>query len=797
MKGSVGLPKRAAYLAVLVVMLLVNAQGVFASGLNQSGGAWWEVTPEPEIPSPQYDSMLYSEIAPRLREIETTSNRVKVEVLGQSAGGRNMFLVVLSAPEAMGRLGQYQAIRNTMLKDPNKAQEMIDRFGDFKVPIFINGSIHGNEYPGTDAAMRLIETLAYDSSPETMEILQNAILLINVVQNPDGRVLGTRANANGIDINRDFITQSQPETRATVKLIKEWNPMVVLDLHGFVNPMLIEPCTPPHNPNYEYDLYIKWALDQAEAMEAELFAQTGFRAQIPFRDDGAGWDDWPPTYTPMYSMYHGAYGHTLETPYRDARGVDAHYAAVWGALKFAAANRQAMVRDQIEIFRRGFFDLPQMPIPDEILDRTQYEQYNWLTVNQFPAAYIIPQGAPFQLSQHQPAQVVEFLLANDVQVSQASQPFSYGGSDFPAGTYIVWMDQPKRGLANTILDAGPDLSSISGLTFYSPPAVWSNPLLWGAARYVMEEKVEVKTNPVNKADLPRGSISGKKGAAYAYQTTSLNAIRVTNQLLARGVPLQRMEATFTDRGQTFAAGAIIVPGEPSLVNELANQLGLDLTALDAAPADAVTMRPVRVATRSNNDYGLLLSLRSMGYDVTELSVAQINAGALGGYDVFLNQTNLWGSLNTAGRASFTDFLASGGDYIGLWSNGARIFNDSRLAAFTYASASGNAIARLTYDQTDPLAAGFWAEDYAFVYTPVWYNSMPENFRVTASYKTDDMVISGYWPNWQASPAKGKPAIIQGKVLESSVTLIGIDPAFRSHPENTFRLLSNAFMNAID
>ena len=91
---------------------------------------------------------------------------MRVEVIGQSSGGRNLFLVTLSAPEAMGRLGQYQAIRQQMLKDPEKAQEMIDKFGDFKVPVFINGSIHGNEYPGTDAALRLIEKLAYDDSPE-------------------------------------------------------------------------------------------------------------------------------------------------------------------------------------------------------------------------------------------------------------------------------------------------------------------------------------------------------------------------------------------------------------------------------------------------------------------------------------------------------------------------------------------------------------------------------------------------------------------------------------------------------
>ena len=204
-------------------------------------------------------------------------------------------------------------------------------------------------------------------------ILDSVILLVNVVQNPDGRVMGTRSNANGFDVNRDFITQSQPETRATVRVITEWNPMVLLDLHGFVNPMLIEPCTPPHNPNYEYDLYIQWALGQAEAMEAELLAQTGFAAQIPYRDDDLGWDDWPPSYTPMYAMYHGAYGHTLETPYRDEQGVDAHYAAVWGALNFVVENREEMIHDQIEIFRRGYLDLLQQPIPPELLP--EYPQY--------------------------------------------------------------------------------------------------------------------------------------------------------------------------------------------------------------------------------------------------------------------------------------------------------------------------------------------------------------------------------------------------------------------------------------
>ena len=288
-------------LMVSLAMLIFGVSSSFAKkgSAGNSQDKWWETVCENENPSDKYDSMLYCEIAPKLHEIDMASNRVKVEVIGQSAGGRDLFLVTISKPGTSGRFGHIKSLRKMMIKDPEKALKKIDQYKDFKVPVFLNGSIHGNEYPGTDACMRLIETMAYENTPEVLNILDNMILLINVVQNPDGRVLGTRQNAKGVDLNRDFITQTQPETRATAKLITEWNPMVFLDLHDDFQPMLIEPCSPPHNPNYEYDLYIQWALYQAYAMEAELIANTDeTEAVIPFRDwdfvdVGWSWDDWP------------------------------------------------------------------------------------------------------------------------------------------------------------------------------------------------------------------------------------------------------------------------------------------------------------------------------------------------------------------------------------------------------------------------------------------------------------------------------------------------------------------------
>jgi hypothetical protein len=784
-------------LVLCLVLIVVPSVAVVAgnSGSGGGGGKWWDVDPEPELPSPDYDSILYSEVAPRLREIELNSNRVKVDVIGRSAGGRNLFLVTVSDPQGMGRLGRYQAIRTTMLKDPSKAQEMIEKFGDFKVPVLINASVHGGEYPGVDAAIRLIETLAYDDSEEVMTILENVILLVNVVHNPDGRVMGTRRNTNGFDIGRDFIAQTQPETRAAVGVMTEWNPMVVLDLHGFVNPMLIEPCTPPHNPNYEYDLYISWALAQAEAMEAELLDQLGFAAQIPYRDNPSFWDDWAPSYVAMYSMYHGAYGHTLETPYRDERGVDALYTAVWGALEFVSQNREAMIHDQIEIFRRGYLDLLQQPVPPELLP--VWDQYADFMIQEFPEAYIIPADTPFQPSPHQAARLVDFLLFNDVEVERASEPFTYDGTGYPEGTYVVWLDQPKRGLANTILDDGLDLTEIPGLEFYSPPAAWSHPRLWGVTRAVVNDAIDISTHGVKKADAPQGWLESETAAAYAYLPTSIAAVQATNDLLARGATLHRVPGPFTDSGRDFGAGAIILPGNPELAAQLVSAYALDVFALEGVPADAVVMSTQRIAVYG--DEGVVHSLRVMGFDFDVVDRTDLNAGDITGYDVFLNRDLRWSSLDAGGQTSFTSWFAAGGDYVGLGYRGRAVdfAVDAGVIDVGYGYTPGNAIVYVDFDPDDTVAAGFREDGSAFVYQSVWFTAMGAGTEVSARLDSGDFLIAGFWEDWQISGANGMPIVVHAATGDQDTVLIGFDPTFRGHPEDAFRMVASAIYTGLD
>jgi len=479
---------------LVAVMAIALFFGIGFSDTVMSGdGAWWDVVPEQETPSQYYDSILYSEIAPKLREIEVNSNRVKINVIGKSAGGRHLFLASVSS----GNLGGYQAVQKKMLSDPEKAQNAISKLSDFKVPVVILAGIGGNEYPTVDAAIRLIETLAYQDDVDTKTILENLVVLVVVVGNPDGRVQGKLENAASVDLGTDFTKQTQPETKAVVSLITEWNPVVFLDLRGFVNPMLIEPGTPWHNPNYEYDLYLKWAFYEAKAMESALLSQMGLVTTIPFRDMPSGRDDWAPVRPATYAMYHGAYAHTIQTPSEDESGVDALYAAVWGALKYASANKVGMLSDQIEMFRRGALDLPQQLIPEYLLNETPYEQYNELTVVEFPAAYVIPSQAPLQKDPAATASLVNLMLFNGIKVEKSNETFALGSTTYPKGTYIVRMDQPKRGLANTILWTKGTIPAVY------PPLGQS--LLWwpyvvNVSAVVMDALQDVKTTVINKAN---------------------------------------------------------------------------------------------------------------------------------------------------------------------------------------------------------------------------------------------------------------------------------------------------------
>ncbi|MBV7506179.1 hypothetical protein KW850_13015 [Bacillus sp. sid0103] len=765
----------------------------FAEGPKWTNVNAYEEQDGSKFNSENYDFVKFSQIGNKLKSIEKKSNRVKVEVRGTSADGHPLYVVTIADPTTQGKFGKIQSLRKQMFKNPGKAQEWIANNPDFKVPVMINGSIHGTEFVGSDALLQLIERFATQNDEETKSILNSNILIFNVVQNPDGRVNATRFNGEGIDLNRDFITQSQPETKETVELIKEWNPMVFLDTHGYVSGYgpnlqgLIEPCTPPHNPNYEYDLYNKWAYKQAEAMEASIMGDkasyTGSKYQsmegvyVPQRDDAAGWDDYPPIFTPMYAMYHGAYGHTLEAPTNDLDGVRWQYNAILGALKFATQNKQGMITDQIEMFKRGInFDHP-------------FHQDGF-----FPKAYILP------VDEKDPTvtnKAINHLINNDIEVVQASKAFTVDGKTYPKGTYLVQMDQAKAGLANTMLWDGEDISNDTPAMY--DISAWSLPELWGFDAFATQNSVDVTTTKVNQVT-EQGSVSGK--GPFLIQNSSVKAVNLVNTLLQQGILVKR-----DAKGNFYAEAAA------NQISAAVKGSGLQVASTDKVPAEAVTLTSLKVAILKDGGMGKVqshsgtkLALKRLGFEVTEVTPVEVAESGLNGFDVFiysgtenlistnLSVANKEFGFQSAGqfdsfKANVTDFVSKGGKYIAV---GAGASNATKTLGLTDdiinpAGSNSNGIVKLNYEGTG-ITAGYDQDDLGFVYRPVWYTGTDNDEVVASLANSDDFFVAGHWINKKAD-AKGQAVIVKEK--NKDVTLIGLEAGFRDHTDYLFRLLSNA------
>jgi len=116
---------------------------------------------------------------------------------------------------------------------------------------------------------------------------------------------------------------------------------VTLDLPGYMGPdwVLVEPCTPPHNPNTEFDILIEHLYPMALEMEAAL-ETINISTVIPYRDWPAEWDDYPPIFTPMYGFYHGSCGITFETARPTPQGsietsIKCHHLGSLAAINYA------------------------------------------------------------------------------------------------------------------------------------------------------------------------------------------------------------------------------------------------------------------------------------------------------------------------------------------------------------------------------------------------------------------------------------------------------------------------------
>ena len=267
---------------------------------------------------------------------EAAPDRTHLVHYADSWEGRPLVIMVIGSPERIASLDAIKADLARLAHPEGLSDAEADELiAGLPVVTALMHSIHGNEIsPSGAAMMEAYHLLAAQNDPNVDLIFAESLVLIDPIENPDGRNRfvqentmaaavrpnveaysaehderwpGGRVNHYLFDLNRDLFIQSQVETRGKVRIFLEYWPHIVADLHemGGNATYFFPPTAPPENPWYgerQIALMDVFGRANAAAFDARGFAY--FNREV--------YDLFYPGYVDMWPMNHGALGMTYE-----------------------------------------------------------------------------------------------------------------------------------------------------------------------------------------------------------------------------------------------------------------------------------------------------------------------------------------------------------------------------------------------------------------------------------------------------------------------------------------------------
>jgi len=748
-----------------------------------------------------YDSYrTYDEIKPELQRIidEAKDDRYMEYVsLGDSYEGREIPFVKFARSEQ--DLVDYQEVTlPMMLEDPHELLDQIDNGGidDYKPAIWFH-NIHPDETPGVDAQIDVLEMLTtqdeitfntlvgdLDTDIEDLDeievtldvndLLDNFIVLFNITQNPDGRYHTARGAATGLDMNRDMSFQTQQETQYVVEAIAEWSPMVFNDLHGFVTGFLIEPCTPPHDPNFEYDLLMDGMIPHAHAMGRAGISNVDAPGHnsyfLPRETWSSGWDDATIVYTAMYGMAHGAMGHTIEMPELNQYSNDLTVYAVLGSLNYTLENKEQLFTNQLEIYRRAVDNEDAADHVDEwfvdsegnVIGRPRAEGENF-----FPDYFVIPESMENQRNVLAAYEMVDHLMRNGIHVEQVTTEITVNDTVYPEGTFVVPMNQAKRNLANAFLYEGNDVSDW--------PAMYAEVTqnfhdLRGFDRdeIRIEEAFAGYTAEVEVLEMPE-TIVNIEADYYAINNRNNDVVRAVNYLLGGGKEVQMI----LEDGDGYLAGDFVVAHDDLMM--VADEYYLEVVPYDDNAFTQYLVEP-KVRAYSNEVVFVLDDLLNFNM-VSDISDANVIADGSG----------------VAHQSGVTPYIEGGVSYVGIGGWAVNSFANTGLLEGLARGRNGSSyegVLRAEIDTNHYITGNYTAEDILYNRSASWIEGVPTTSQVLASIvDREDHFKAGWWPDNDA--VRGQDYILIDEVGDADITIFANHIANRGHPSHQFRMLANA------
>ena len=564
------------------------------------------------------------------RALAAASPRVRLFKIGRSEEGRDIVLLAIADEKGIAQLDQLKA-DTAALADPRKtdaaaATRIIERAR----PIYyFNAALHSDETGSTEAVLELAYRLAVSEQPMIRRIRENLVVLINPVSNPDGRdkqvewfyrYLKGKTELEKlprqappywskyafVDINRDAHQLTHETTKAVQRMLFEWHPQVVHDLHESVALLITWNGTGPLNEHVDPISYD----ERMELSFHEVQTLTGFG--MPGVWTWNFGDDFAHLFLDSIGLNHNAIGRGYETfgngtaETLTQTSPPDEVSQEWyrpspppnTAFKWSA-------RDNLNYTETGALSvLDSAAQQSKVLLANFYQKglHSWRKgVEEPPYAFVIPdgQGDPTRVSQ-----LVSRLLAQGIEVHRTNAELKLQEGVFPAGTYVVRLDQPYRNYAVDLLspqhypkDAGEPYDDIS----WSFPAHYhlnvepiADPGVRAADLTQLTEAPHVKGN-VLAGDAQQGTATSvRPGGAYLLKDTGQEGLLEARFRLAK-FKVAVAEGAFTVGGIEYPAGSWILAVQPGLakaVEDTAEQLGLDFVGVGAVPEVSRHAAPV-------------------------------------------------------------------------------------------------------------------------------------------------------------------------------------------------------------
>jgi hypothetical protein len=639
-----------------------------------------------------------------MRLLEKASPRVKVFSIGTTEEGREMIAVAISSEENLKHLDENRVLLDK-LADP-RTIKLDDAEADHLVaqakPIYyITGTIHSPETGAPTALMELAYRLAVDESPYIKEVRDGMITLITPVVEVDGRdrmvdlyrwhlahpkdfypplVYWGKYVAH--DNNRDAMAISLKLTENILNTYIGWKAIVLHDLHESV-PYLYDNTVGdgPYNAWIDPILTDEWQMIAARNVaDMTKFGMPGVFTHGDF-------DTWSPGYLMFMAAMHNGISRLYET------------------FGNGGADTQERTLEPEEYARTWY--KPNPPLPKALWsqrDNNNYEQTGLLTslhyfnLNQKlflknfylkakrsvlkpgaegPAAYIFPADDPRQQLQ---AELLQVLQNQKVEISRATSAFTIAlppkkpakpgkhddakekdqdktkdaatpRRDFPAGTYIVRMDQPYSRIADTLLDHQYWSPDDPQKTPYDDTG-WTFGELFGV-QVARVTDVQVLATPMDRVSSVRepSGVRGE-GMIFAINNNAEPALATLRYKLPNA-SMEAAEEPFDADGKKFNRGSILMRNiVRSDLDRASADSGVQAFALAAAPN--VKTHPIRAArvalvhtwisTQGEGWWRLALDKMNIPYDYistqTVANVDDLNAK----YDIILFPPLGWAGL---------------------------------------------------------------------------------------------------------------------------------------------------------